>query len=196
MKKILLVALLMSLFVTTPLKAQFFQSGLKMQYSTLSVDEMISTVQSETKDFSLSTDLLKSSEVGLFFRLNPGKWITVQAEANISIGSVWDSVDAQGEFIKSALYMFQHISDVNFSVPIMAGVRLLDVQDFFTLRVLVGPEFYTSIKSVKEKNIDFSKYSLAFGVGIDLFSVIAVDGRIMRYSDGNMVYKLGVGLIF
>lgn len=78
----------------------------------------------------------------------------------------------------------------------MAGVRLLDFGDMFTLRVLAGPEFYTSIKSIKNKEIDFSKYSLSLGLGIDLFNVIAVDGRIMRYSDGNMVYKLGVGLIF
>ena len=136
------------------------------------------------------------SAVGLFFRLNPGNWVTVQAEANVSIGSVWDSVDAQGDFVNSSLWMFQNISDVNFSVPIMAGVRLLDFGDMFTLRVLAGPEFYTSIKSIKNKEIDFSKYSLSLGLGIDLFNVIAVDGRIMRYSDGNMVYKLGVGLIF
>ncbi len=196
MKKILILALLLAVFAPTPLRAQFFQSGIKLQYSTMSVDEMISTVQSEAKDFSLSTDLLKSSEVGLFFRLNPGNWVTVQAEANVSIGSVWDSVDAQGDFVNSSLWMFQNISDVNFSVPIMAGVRLLDFGDMFTLRVLAGPEFYTSIKSIKNKEIDFSKYSLSLGLGIDLFNVIAVDGRIMRYSDGNMVYKLGVGLIF
>ena len=193
-KKIIAVIMLVGCFVI-PAKAQFMQMGLKLQYSTESIDEMMNSVQSEVQTFS--TDFLKGCEGGLLLRLNIGRFVTIQPEANFSIGSVWDSVDAQTNFFGATMAAFQNIQTVNLSVPVLAAAHLIDIEKFADIRVFAGPEFYTTIKGASEEGgMDFSKYSLIFGVGIDLFDVLYIDGRISRFSEGEMYYRLGVGLLF
>lgn len=195
MKKRFFILLLLVGVFAVPAKAQFMQMGLKLQYSTESVDDMINNVQNEVQNFS--TDFLKGCEAGVLLRINVGRFVTIQPEANFSIGSIWDSVDAQSDFIGSAVAAFQNVQTVNLSVPVLAAAHLIDIEKLADIRVFAGPEFYTTIKGASEEGgIDFSKYSLVFGVGVDLFDILYVDGRISRYSSGDMFYRLGVGLLF
>ncbi|MCR4816439.1 MAG: PorT family protein [Bacteroidales bacterium] len=193
MKKLLLT-LAIVMFMAAPAKAQLLQLGLKLQYSTSSIDDMINNVTQEAQNFS--TDFLKGCEAGLLFRINVGRWITIQPEANFSIGSVWDSVDAQTDFINSFLTAFQNVQTVNLSVPVLAAVHLIELEKLVGIRVFAGPEFYTTIKGATESGMDFSNYSLVFGASVDLFGIINVDGRVSRFSKGEMFYRVGVGLLF
>jgi len=190
-QRIIFLLLLMSVLSA---RAQLFQMGLKLQYSTVSIDEMVSEVEYQANNFS--TDFLKGCEAGLFVRLNIGRWITLQPEANFSIGTIWDSVDAQPDFISSAMYTFQNVETVNLSVPVLAAIHLLDIEKLLGIRVFVGPEFYTTIKGATGEGMDFSKYSLIAGVGVDLLGALYVDARATRFSSGDFYYRLGVGLIF
>ena len=195
MKKRFFVILLLVGCLAVPAKAQFMQMGLKLQYSTESIDDMMNNVQSEVQNFS--TDFLMGCEAGLLLRLNIGRFVTIQPEANFSIGSVWDSVDAQSDFFGSAIAAFQNVQTVNLSIPDLAAAHLIDIEKLADIRVFAGPEFYTTIKGATEEGgLDFSKYSLIFGVGVDLFDVLYIDGRISRFSEGEMFYRLGVGLLF
>ena len=63
MKKKFFILLLLAGVFAVPVKAQFLQMGLKLQYSTESVDDMINNVQSEVQNFS--TDFLKGCEAGV-----------------------------------------------------------------------------------------------------------------------------------
>lgn len=193
-KKIIAVIMLVGCFII-PAKAQFMQMGLKLQYSTESIDEMMNNVQNEVQNFS--TDFLRGCEAGLLLRLNIGRFVTIQPEANFSIGSIWDTVDTQNDFFGATISAFQNIQTVNLSIPVLAAVHLVDLEKLADVRVFAGPEFYTTIKGATEEGgIDFKKYSLIFGVGVDLFDVLYIDGRISRYSEGEMFYRLGVGLLF
>ncbi len=193
-KRFLILAFLLAV-VCIPARAQLFQMGLKVQYSSSSVDDMINNVTNEVQNFS--TEFLKGCEAGLLLRVNVGRLITIQPEANFSIGSIWDSVDAQTDFISSAMTAFQNVQTVNLSVPVLAAVHLIDLEKLVDLRVFAGPEFYTTIKgATSDSGMDFSKYSLIAGVGVDLFDVLYVDARVARYSEGEMFYRLGVGLLF
>ncbi len=195
MKKRTFAFVLLLAAVVIPARAQLFQMGLKLQYSSASVDDMINNVSSEVENFS--TEFLKGCEAGLLLRVNIGRLITIQPEANFSIGSIWDSVDAQTDFIASAMTAFQNVQTVNLSVPVLAAVHLIDLEKLVDLRVFAGPEFYTTIKgATSDSGMDFSKYSLIAGVGVDLFDVLYVDARVARYSEGEMFYRLGVGLLF
>lgn len=195
MKKRFLILAFLLAAVCIPARAQLFQMGLKLQYSSSSVDDMINNVTSEVQNFS--TEFLKGCEAGLLLRVNVGRLITIQPEANFSIGSIWDSVDAQTDFIASAMTAFQNVQTVNLSVPVLAAVHLIDLEKLVDLRVFAGPEFYTTIKgATSDSGMDFSKYSLIAGVGVDLFDVLYVDARVARYSEGEMFYRLGVGLLF
>ena len=195
MKKRFLILAFLLASVCIPARAQLFQMGLKLQYSSSSVDDMINNVTSEVQNFS--TEFLKGCEAGLLLRVNVGRLITIQPEANFSIGSIWDSVDAQTDFIASAMTAFQNVQTVNLSVPVLAAVHLIDLEKLVDLRVFAGPEFYTTIKgATSDSGMDFSKYSLIAGVGVDLFDVLYVDARVARYSEGEMFYRLGVGLLF
>lgn len=195
MKKRFLILALLLAAVCIPARAQLFQMGLKVQYSSSSVDDMINNVTNEVQNFS--TEFLKGCEAGLLLRVNVGRLITIQPEANFSIGSIWDSVDAQTDFIASAMTAFQNVQTVNLSVPVLAAVHLIDLEKLVDLRVFAGPEFYTTIKgATSDSGMDFSKYSLIAGVGVDLFDVLYVDARVARYSEGEMFYRLGVGLLF
>ena len=193
MKKTLLFLLLVC-GMMMPAKAQLFQMGMKLQYSSESVDDMVNSVSNEAQNFS--TDFLKGCEGGLFLRLNVGRWITVQPEANFSIGSVWDSVDAQDNFFNAAMAAFSNVQTVNLSVPVLVSLHLLDIEKTMDIRVFAGPEFYTTVKGASEEGMDFSKYSLIAGVGIDLLDVIYVDARVARYSEGDLYYRVGLGLLF
>lgn len=193
-KRFLFLAFLLAA-VCIPARAQLFQMGLKLQYSSSSVDDMINNVTNEVQNFS--TEFLKGCEAGLLLRVNVGRLITIQPEANFSIGSIWDSVDAQTDFIASAMTAFQNVQTINLSVPVLAAVHLIDLEKLVDLRVFAGPEFYTTIKgATSDSGMDFSKYSLIAGVGVDLFDVLYVDARVARYSEGEMFYRLGVGLLF
>ncbi len=194
MKKQLLIIALLAVFGVGTAQAQLLQLGLKLQYSTHSIDDMINDVTTEVNDFS--TDFLRGCEGGLMVRANIGRWITIQPEANFSIGSVWDSVDAQDNFIDKIVAAYSNVQSVNLSVPVLVGVHLLDFNKMLGLRVFAGPEFYTTIKGATDKSFDFSNYSLIGGVGIDLLGFIYVDGRVTRSNDGDMFYRLGVGLLF
>ena len=195
MKKSFLILAFLLAAVCIPARAQLFQMGLKVQYSSSSVDDMINNVTNEVQNFS--TEFLKGCEAGLLLRVNVGRLITIQPEANFSIGSIWDSVDAQTDFIASAMTAFQNVQTVNLSVPVLAAVHLIDLEKLVDLRVFAGPEFYTTIKgATSDSGMDFSKYSLIAGVGVDLFDVLYVDARVARYSEGEMFYRLGVGLLF
>lgn len=195
MKKRFLILAFLLAAVCIPARAQLFQMGLKLQYSSSSVDDMINNVTNEVQNFS--TEFLKGCEAGLLLRVNVGRLITIQPEANFSIGSIWDSVDAQTDFIASAMTAFQNVQTVNLSVPVLAAVHLIDLEKLVDLRVFAGPEFYTTIKgATSDSGMDFSKYSLIAGVGVDLFDVLYVDARVARYSEGEMFYRLGVGLLF
>ena len=195
MKKRFLILAFLLAAVCIPARAQLFQMGLKVQYSSSSVDDMINNVTNEVQNFS--TEFLKGCEAGLLLRVNVGRLITIQPEANFSIGSIWDSVDAQTDFIASAMTAFQNVQTVNLSVPVLAAVHLIDLAKLVDLRVFAGPEFYTTIKgATSDSGMDFSKYSLIAGVGVDLFDVLYVDARVARYSEGEMFYRLGVGLLF
>ncbi|MBQ6236944.1 MAG: outer membrane beta-barrel protein [Bacteroidales bacterium] len=195
MKKRFLILAFLLAAVCIPARAQLFQMGLKVQYSSSSVDDMINNVTNEVQNFS--TEFLKGCEAGLLLRVNVGRLITIQPEANFSIGSIWDSVDAQTDFIASAMTAFQNVQTVNLSVPVLAAVHLIDLEKLVDLRVFAGPEFYTTIKgATSDSGMDFSKYSLIAGVGVDLFDVLYVDARVARYSEGEMFYRLGVGLLF
>lgn len=193
MKKYLFfIAFLATMLI--PARAQLLQMGLKLQYSTASIDEMVSSVKDEYQNFS--TDFLRGCEAGLLLRINVGRWITIQPEANFSIGSVWDTVDAQTDFISAAMSTFENVQTVNLSIPVLAAVRLVELEKLLSVRLFAGPEFYTNIKNVSSEGVDFAKYSLVFGAGIDLLGAIYVDGRITKPSGGEMTYSLGVGLIF
>lgn len=195
MKKRTFVFVLLLAAVVIPARAQLFQMGLKFQYSSASVDDMINNVSSEVENFS--TEFLKGCEAGLMLRVNLGRLITVQPEANFSIGSLWDTVDAQGDFISATMTAFENVQTVNLSVPVLAAVHLVDIDKLLGLRLFVGPEFYTTIKGATSGGgMDFSKYSLIAGVGIDLFDVLYVDARVARFSEGEMYYRIGLGLLF
>jgi hypothetical protein len=195
MKKRIIILALMLAAVCIPARAQLFQMGLKLQYSSSSVDDMINNVTEEVQNFS--TEFLKGCEAGLLLRVNVGRLITIQPEANFSIGSIWDSVDAQTDFISSTMTAFQNIQTINLSVPVLAAVHLIDLEKLVDLRVFAGPEFYTTIKgATSDSGMDFSKYSIIAGVGVDLFDVLYVDARVARFSEGEMFYRLGVGLLF
>ncbi|MBP5189586.1 MAG: hypothetical protein J6031_01570 [Bacteroidales bacterium] len=194
MKKQFLVLLLLLGSITISANAQLFQMGLKVQYSSESVDDMINNVSGEVQNFS--TEFLKGCEAGLLLRVNVGRLITIQPEANFSIGSIWDSVDAQTDFISSTVTAFENVQTVNLSVPVLAAIHLIDLQKLVDLRVFAGPEFYTTIKGATDSGMDFSKYSIVAGVGVDLFDIIYVDARVARFSEGEMYYRLGVGLLF
>lgn len=194
MKKSLLALAVIAILGISTSHAQFFQMGLKLQYSTTSIDDMINDVTTEVNDFT--TDFLRGCEGGLLLRANIGRWITIQPEANFSIGSIWDSVDAQDNFIDKVVAAYSNVQTVNLSIPVLAGIHLLELNKMLSLRVFVGPEFYTTIKGATDKAFDFSNYSLIGGVGIDLLGFIYVDGRVTRSHEGDMFYRLGVGLLF
>ena len=90
MKKRIIVLLLIACGMFVPVRAQVIQMGLKFQYSTKTVEDMYSDIQYEYNNFS--TEFLKKCDAGLLLRINIGRWITIQPEANFSISSVWDSV--------------------------------------------------------------------------------------------------------
>ncbi len=195
MKKQIVVLALMLAGTIGIAQAQLMQMGVKLQYSTSSLDEMFNDVNTQVENFS--TEFLKGCDIGVMARVNVGRWISVQPEVNFSISSVWDSVDAQVSLIDQVTEAFGSIESVNISVPVLVGVHLLDFQEMAALRIFVGPEFYTTIKSASEDEaFDFSRYSLIAGVGIDLLKVAYLDARVVRYSGGTMSYRLGLGLLF
>ena len=194
MKKQIVVLALMMAVALIPARAQLFQMGIKLQYSTSTFDEMVSSVNETYQNFT--TDFLRGCDGGLLLRINVGRWITIQPEANFSISSVWDSVDAQSDFIGSVFAAFQNVQTVNLSVPVLASVHLVDIEKMADVRVFAGPEFYTNIKGATESGMDFSKFSVVFGVGVDLLDIIYVDGRIVKYKEGDMFFRLGLGLLF
>ena len=192
-KRIVIIAILMGTLIV-PARAQLMQMGIKLQYSTSSIDEMMNSVSETYQNFS--TDFLKGCEGGLLFRINVGRWMTIQPEANFSISSVWDSVDAQGDFVSSALAAFNNVQTINLSIPVLASLHLVDIEKLVDVRVFAGPEFYTVLKDVSENGVDFSKYSIIVGAGVDLFDILYVDGRMVKNFGGDMAFRLGVGLLF
>ena len=194
MKKQIIVLALMMAAMLVPAKAQFMQMGVKLQYSTSTIDDMVSNVTETYQNFS--TDFLKSCDAGVFLRFNVGRWVTIQPEANFSISAVWDSVDAQNDFIGAAAAAFSNVQTVNLSVPILAAAHLVDIENTLDLRAFVGPEFYTTVKGASETGMDLATFSIVLGVSLDLLDVIYVDGRVVKYKDGGMFYRLGVGLLF
>ncbi|MBQ9587419.1 MAG: hypothetical protein IJR26_06150 [Bacteroidales bacterium] len=174
--------------------AQLFQLGLKAQYATKSLDELRTDL--EYTYTNKSTDILRYSNVGLMARLNLGRWVTLQPEANISVSAVWDTVAQQGNFFNQAAWAFQNANTINLTIPVLAAVHLLKFENTLDLRLFAGPEFYTTIKGVQEGEVDFNSYSVVVGVGIDLLNVIYVDGRLTKNSNNDLFYAVGVGLLF
>ena len=109
---------------------------------------------------------------------------------------MWDSVDAQGDFVSSALAAFNNVQTINLSIPVLASLHLVDIEKLVDVRVFAGPEFYTVLKDVSENGVDFSKYSIIVGAGVDLFDILYVDGRMVKNFGGDMAFRLGVGLLF
>ncbi|MBO4307188.1 MAG: hypothetical protein J5848_02615 [Bacteroidales bacterium] len=194
MKKQIITLLLILCGTVMTANAQFLQLGLKLEYSTATIDQMIGDVQTEVSDFS--TEFLQQCDLGLMFRLKFGRIVYLQPEANFSISSVWDSVDNADNFMDKIITSFDKLQQVNLSVPILLGFRLIQIEDFMALRIFAGPEFYTSIETATSGNFNFNDYSILAGVGIDLLNLLYVDARVTRFSDGNLFYRAGVGLIF
>jgi hypothetical protein len=129
-------------------------------------------------------------------RLNVGRWITIQPEANFSIGTVWDSIDQDQSFSEQTAWVFQNVENVNLTVPILASLHLLKVENTLDLRLFGGPQFYTSIKGAKETGVDFKKFALVFGASVDLINIFNIDARITKHPDNDPFYTVGVGLLF
>ena len=129
-------------------------------------------------------------------RLNVGRWITIQPEANFSVGSVWDSVEAADNFIDKVVTTFNNVQTVNLSVPVLAAIHLVEIEKMVGIRAFLGPEFHTTVKGARDANVDFANYSFIAGIGIDLLGFLNVDGRVALTKDNPMSYRLGVGLLF
>lgn len=195
MKKhsLVLLALLCGFVFTA--NAQFFQFGLKVQYSSQSIDDLKDNVT--TAIDNKSTEFLKNCEGGLMFRINVGRWLTIQPEANLSIGAVWDSVDQNQNFFEQVQWLFDgNVETIHLAIPVLASLHLLKVDNTLDLRVFAGPQFYTTIKGAKDEGIDFKNYSVVFGASVDLINVINVDARMTKNPGNDMFYTVGVGLLF
>lgn len=175
--------------------AQALQLGLKLQYSTTSIDEAVSGITEEVNNFS--TDFFKQCDAGLMARISLGP-VFLQPEANFSLSSVWDSVDAQDDFFSAAMTVFNEVQHVNLNIPVLVGLKLIDLDKFVAIRVFAGPEFYTSIDVVSDGGFKLDDYSIVGGVGVDLLGFIYVDGRVnkMLKGDSGMFFRVGVGLLF
>lgn len=194
MKKIIAILVFACLSIGGEVNAQFLKKGIKLEYSAPSIDDMLSKVREEVDDFS--TAFFKQCDAGLLLRLNFGKVFYIQPEVNFSIASVWDSVAAQETFFSKLSTTFEQMKGVNLSVPVLFGAKLLGENNFFSLRLFVGPEFYTTIKTVEGLGFNYRDFSLVAGLGFDLFTFIYVDGRISYMSSGDIYYRLGVGFLF
>jgi len=82
------------------------------------------------------------------------------------------------------------------NVPLMIGYKLLD-QDYFNLRVSVGPDLNYSLNEPKPlKSFDYKKFTVGgtFDVGVDLGN-IAIDARYSRgFTDLNKVLGQKAGI--
>ncbi len=194
MKKTFIAIALLMVSTLLPVRAQFMQMGLKLQYAGTSVDEIVSDVSYQVSDFS--TDFLKGCELGLFLRFNVGRWISIQPEANFSMGSVWDEVEQADNFIDKVVTAFNNVQTINLSVPVLASLHLIEIEKLIGIRAFVGPEFYTSIKGASDEGVDFGTFSIVGGVSVDLLGFLNVDGRLVHNKGGNTFYKVGVGLLF
>jgi len=181
--------------------AQFLQMGLKLGYTSSSIDAIYNDVSSEVQNFS--TEFLQKCDLGLMVRLKFGGHIYLQPEANFSISSVWSNVDSANTFMERLGTAFDSLQSVNLAVPVLLGLKIIDIEDFLALRAFVGPEFYTSIKTAGDdaRNFDFKEFvdnaSLVAGAGVDLFNFIYVDGRVnYLVKEDKVFFRLGLGLLF
>ena len=195
MKKRLFVLVILIAGTMGMANAQFFRLGLKVGYSTASIDELINNVSTEVQNANV--DFLRQCDAGLMLRLNFGSRLYVQPEANFSISSVWSGVDSTADFFSTLSSAFDSLQSVNLSVPILVGFKIIDIENFLALRAFAGPEFYTSFETVSNGSFNFENYTVVGGLSIDLINFIYVDARV-NYSltSGDLFYKLGVGLMF
>ena len=190
-KHLILLAFVCGLAFTA--NAQFFQMGLKLQYSSQGIDELKNNVTTAIED--KSAEFINQCDAGLLVRLNIGRWLTIQPEANFSISAVQDSTNTGGSFFDQASYAFSNIETVNLKVPVLVALNLLKIENTLSLRLFAGPEFYTSIGNAE--NIDFSNYSILAGASVDLINIFNVDVRVTKpMKEGDLFYTVGVGLLF
>lgn len=179
--------------------AQLLDMGIKLSYSSKDPQDIINNVQDQVSDFSNSTELLKQCQAGLIFRIHLGNHLYVQPEANFGLNSVWDSVEAQTNILDRISTGFGQIKSVNLNVPVLLGLKLLDLDGILNLRVFAGPEFYTSINGLSAGSFDFQTWSAIGGVGVDLLNFLTVDARatwLPKSENKSMFYALSVGLMF
>ena len=140
-------------------------------------------------DNILKTDFLPGADMGLFFRISPGR-IYIQPEIFYAIRN--QSVeDWWGSITKPTKHTTNHIG-----IPILVGVKAIDFR-FFKLRFFVGPEF--SLELPSHLNGIGCQLGFQAGLGFDIwrFTIDAgytflgyVPNRSGVYSN---IIKVGVG---
>jgi len=193
MKKRIFVLSLLIISTMGIANAQFMRLGLKLGYSTTSVDELVNNVTTEVQNANV--DFLRQCDLGLMVRFNIGSRLYIQPEANFSISSVWGS-DSTADFMTVFNNALDSLQSINLSVPILVGFKLIDIENFMALRLFAGPEFYTTIETASNGGFNFKDYAIVAGAGIDLINFIYVDARVNYSLSGDLFYRFGVGLMF
>ena len=175
-KTILLFAMVFCLGV-----AGYAQHGLhgiiKASYDTKDPSMLISDIQHDVDDGAVNFIKKCNAELGLRYQTRLGLYI--ETGIAVSVNSVWDSVVSQsGSFWERAKNTFTYTQGLQFTLPVYAGWNfpIGDANDL-AFRVYVGPEFYSTVGDLKEFKLNFNTYSLAAGVGVDLFNGISLDAK-------------------
>ncbi len=174
--------------------AQFLNLGLKVGYSTTSVDALINNVSTEVQNANVN--FLRQCDLGLMVRLNIGSRFYLQPEANFSISSVWSEQDSTADFMTVVNHAMDSLQSVNLSIPALVGFKLVDIENFMAIRLFAGPEFYTTFETASNSGFNFEDFAILAGVGVDLLNFLYVDARVNYTFSGDFFYRVGVGVMF
>lgn len=173
MKKNFAIILMLALSVSG-LRAQgLLDFGIKATYSTIDAYELYSNVQQSV--VSRNAELIKQSNIGLFLRVNLSDRFFLQPEIGFSPNTVWDSLDNSDNIFVQTVDAFNRAQSATVNIPILAGVRLFSIGKLLSMRLFVGPEFYTDLQGSK---INWKTYSVIGGVGLDALGFLYADARV------------------
>lgn len=194
-----LIILLISFLAIGSLSAQrVFRMGVRGTYRTLDVFELPNTVSNP--NLNQTTNIIKQGDIGLLFRFNIGDHLYLQPELGVRPNTLWDSINPSGDLFQQWSHALSSSTSTSITVPFMVGWRLFSLGNALTMRVFVGPEFYTDISSTGMDN-NWNTYSFCGGVGVDLIDLIYVDLRAaynkrISFNQPPTYYTLTVGLVF
>ncbi|MDO4217638.1 MAG: hypothetical protein Q4D03_05610 [Bacteroidales bacterium] len=182
MKKNLLFGLLLALSLTGLQAQGLFDFGIRATYQSVDPYDLYSDVQTSVQ--TRNAELIKQSNLGFLFRFNLGDRFFIQPEIGVSPNAIWDSLDSDDMIFAQLAEAYENAQSATVSIPVLVGARLFSIGKLLSVRLFVGPEFYTEFSSFTD--INWKTYSVLGGVSADILGFIYADARVSYLPSANL----------